>query len=93
MRIRIRTITKREDMMKHTGTLHGNKIRLTIILSHKANNIVDKIVRQSNMGRSKLFENLIMQKLQDPVEALTEEKRELAIRMNEIDKRISDLEE
>lgn len=71
----------------------AKKIRVNWTIDPRAEDILTKAARYKGLSKSRIVEELIFQKLANPIETLKQEKRELAKRMNAIDKRIEDLEE
>jgi hypothetical protein len=68
------------------------KVRINFIIEQRALELLDSVAKFSKQKRSTLLNNLIIQKLQDPIKALKEEKRQLIIRANELADKIKYLE-
>lgn len=75
--------------------IHTKKMRQTLrvqfTLKIAAFNLL-KSATPKNKSMSELVSELILQKLQNPITALKEEKRQLIIKANEIDDKIKHLE-
>jgi len=69
-------------------TLHGNKRRLDLGLSPKAYNVLENTHKLNRISKCLIVENLIMQKLADPIGVLKEQKKELLKQIGVIDDRI-----
>jgi len=69
------------------------KIRVNWTLEPQAYNILSKIAKHQKISRSRIIENLIMQKLADPIIFLKSQKRELIKEINKIDEQVKDLED
>ena len=68
-------------------------MRMELSLSPESHNLLEHVSNHSKLSRSLIIEKLILEKLSDPIKSLKDEKRALAIRMNEIDVRIEELYE
>lgn len=67
-------------------------IRVNWTLDKRAYLLIEKAAQHGKTTMSKLVSQLVLQKLQDPIKALEDEKRQLIIRANEIDDKIKHLE-
>jgi hypothetical protein len=76
-----------------------SRVRVTWTISPEADNILARAAEQASrsygrkIGKSTIINDLILQKLRDPVEVLKQQQRELAKQINDIANQIKDLQD
>ena len=66
-------------------------IRVNWSIDCRALNVLQKVSRHNQISISKLITNLVLQKLSDPIQMLEDERKQLAIRINELSDKIEAL--
>ena len=73
--------------------LHGNKYKLTILLPPKTAEILKQNAKELRTSQSDIIDNLITEKLRNRKQVLLQQKRQKILEINEIDQKISDLDD
>lgn len=74
-------------------SFHGLKIKKTLLLSEPLADLLQRVAKASRKSESSIVEESLAEKLIDPVKIIKEQKRKLAMEMNDLDQKIIELED